>query len=66
MRAIYRVTIHGRTLESADVRKLLARAVVEKRNMDRVFRCASNAGTVRVASRPTVYAVSQEASERLA
>jgi hypothetical protein len=38
VREIYRVTIHGRTLESADVRKLLARAVAEKRNMDRILR----------------------------
>jgi len=66
MRAIYRVTIHGRTLESADVRKLLARAVVEKRNMDRVFRCASSAGSVRVPLTPPVCAARPEASERLA
>jgi hypothetical protein len=35
---IYRVTIHGRTLENCDVRKLLARAVQEKKSMDRVLR----------------------------
>ncbi len=38
---IYRVTIHGRTFESRDLRQLLARAVSEKRNMDRTVRlCA--------------------------
>jgi len=66
MRAIYRVTIHGRTLESADVRKLLARAVVEKRNMDRVFRCASSSSGVRAAVTPPAYAARQETSEHLA
>jgi hypothetical protein len=34
MHRIYQVTIHGRTLESRDLRKLLARAVSEKRVMD--------------------------------
>jgi hypothetical protein len=32
---IYQVTIHGRLMQSRDLRSLLARAVVEKRNMDR-------------------------------
>jgi hypothetical protein len=41
MRAIYRVTIHGRTLESGDLQKLLARAVQEKRNMDRILKSQS-------------------------
>lgn len=41
MRAIYRVTIHGRTLESGDLQKLLARAVQEKRNMDRILQSQS-------------------------
>lgn len=40
MHTIYRVTIRGRTLESRDLRKLLAKAVEEKRNMDRVLRYA--------------------------
>ena len=35
MHTIYQVTIHGRTLESRDLRRLLARAVSEKRIMDR-------------------------------
>jgi hypothetical protein len=34
MKAIYRVTIHGVTLESGDLKQLLARAVSEKRSMD--------------------------------
>jgi hypothetical protein len=38
MKRLYRVTIHGRTLENCDVRKLLARAVQEKKSMDRVLR----------------------------
>ena len=38
MRDIYSVTIHGRTLESRDLRQLLARAVSEKRGMDQRFR----------------------------
>jgi hypothetical protein len=35
MSKIYYVTIKGRTLESRDLRELLARAVSEKRNLDR-------------------------------
>ncbi len=38
MQKIYQVTIHGRTLESRDLRKLLARAVTEKRVMDNRLR----------------------------
>ena len=38
MKQIFRVSIHGRTLESRNLQRLLARAVAEKRNMDRVFR----------------------------
>ena len=38
MRDIYRVTIHGRTLESRDLRQLLARAVSEKRGMEQRLR----------------------------
>jgi hypothetical protein len=34
MERIYQVTIHGRKLESRDLRLLMARAVTEKRNMD--------------------------------
>ncbi len=34
MNEIYHVTVRGRRLESRDLRKLLARAVAEKRNMD--------------------------------
>jgi len=35
MQRVYRVTIHGRVLESSDLRKLLSRAVTEKRAMDK-------------------------------
>lgn len=38
MKPIYRVTVHGQVLESADLRRLLARAVAEKRAMDGHFR----------------------------
>jgi hypothetical protein len=35
MKRIYSVMIKGRTLESRDLRELLARAVTEKRKLDR-------------------------------
>jgi hypothetical protein len=35
---IYRVQICGRTLESRNLKLLMARAVAEKRSMDRKFR----------------------------
>jgi hypothetical protein len=35
---IYQVTVRGRKLESRDLRKLLARAVAEKRAMDQRLR----------------------------
>ena len=35
MKQIYRTRIHGQTLESRNLRDLLARAVLEKRQMDR-------------------------------
>jgi hypothetical protein len=35
MNKIYCVTIKGRTLESRDLKELLARAVAEKRNQNR-------------------------------
>jgi hypothetical protein len=38
MNSIYRVTVQGRILESRDLRKLLARAVAEKRSMDQRLR----------------------------
>ncbi len=40
MGRVYTVTINGRTLESRDLKELLARAVTAKRNMgrDRMFR----------------------------
>ena len=41
MKQIYRLTIHGRTLESADLRKLLSRAVREKRSRDRMLQYAT-------------------------
>ncbi len=40
MNKIYYVIIQGRTLESRDLRTLLARAVAEKRNLDRRLRQA--------------------------
>ena len=54
MKQIYRLTIHGRTLESADLRKLLSRAVREKRSMDRMLRYAPG---VRVDSLPAIVAL---------
>ena len=41
MQTIYRVKIHGRILESRDLKRLLARAVSEKRNMDQRIRLFS-------------------------
>jgi hypothetical protein len=43
MKRIYSVIIKGRTLESGDLRELLARAVNEKRKLDRAvpFRSCS-------------------------
>jgi hypothetical protein len=41
MNPIYQVKIHGRTLESRNLRQLLARAVSEKRNMDQRIRICS-------------------------
>jgi len=38
MKSIYQVTIQGRTFESRDLKQLLARAVSEKRNLDRNMR----------------------------
>jgi hypothetical protein len=38
MNVIYEVTVRGRRLESRDLRKLLARAVAEKRSMDQRLR----------------------------
>jgi hypothetical protein len=38
MNGIYQVTIRGRKLESRDLRRLLARAVAEKRAMDHRLR----------------------------
>jgi hypothetical protein len=35
MNKIYYVVIKGRTLESRDLKELLARAVAQKRNLDR-------------------------------
>ena len=41
MNAIYQVTVRGRKLESRDLRKLLARAVAEKRTMDHRLRLSA-------------------------
>lgn len=61
MRAIYRVTIHGRILESGDLQKLLARAVQEKRNMDRILQSQSR---LRSAS-STATVIAQQLSHRV-
>lgn len=50
MRQIYRVTIQGHTLESTDVRKLLSRAVEEKRNRSRFAIRSAGMIATRVAS----------------
>jgi hypothetical protein len=53
MKEIYAVTIHGKILESHNLRQLLARAVWEKRSMDarlRIF--AQIAGDTLVSSSP--------------
>ena len=42
MKEIYRTTIHGQILESRNLRHLLARAVSEKREMDRKMRIFSS------------------------
>lgn len=42
MQRIYQVKIHGRVLESSDLRKLLSRAVSEKRAMDKRIRMLSD------------------------
>jgi hypothetical protein len=41
MGKVYYVMIKGRTLESRDLKELLARAVTEKRNLDRKERLRS-------------------------
>ncbi len=38
MNQIYRVVVGGKSLESRDIRKLLARAVAEKKSFDWRFR----------------------------
>jgi hypothetical protein len=50
MSSIYQVKIHGRTLESRNLRQLLARAVSEKRSMDHRIRVCSRTGQNRVAA----------------
>jgi hypothetical protein len=37
MKKIYSVIIKGRTLESRDLKELLAKAVTEKRKLDRIL-----------------------------
>jgi hypothetical protein len=41
MKEIYRITIRGKILESRDLRKLLAMAVTEKREIDRRLEISS-------------------------
>jgi hypothetical protein len=53
MNGIYTVTIHGKILESSNLRQLLARAVREKRSMDaRLHIFARLAGDTLVSSSP--------------
>ena len=59
MNHIYRVTIQGRTFESRDIRRLLARAVNEKRSLDRRIRVFAGRG---LQGDSTFGAVSQEAA----
>ena len=42
MKEIYQITIRGRKMESCDLRQLLARAVREKRSLDRRLRISSS------------------------
>jgi len=49
MQQIYQVTIRGKVLESRDLRKLLSRAVFEKKMMDRRFRLNFSQSAVRIA-----------------
>ncbi len=49
MQQMYQVTIHGKILEGSDLKKLLSRAVTEKKTVDRKFRPAFPPGTVRIA-----------------
>ena len=37
MKKVYYISIKGKTLESRDLKELLARAVAQKRNSDRAF-----------------------------
>jgi hypothetical protein len=50
MSSIYQVKIHGRTLESRNLRQLLARAVSEKRSMDHRIRVCSHKDQARVSA----------------
>ena len=57
MQKIYSVMIKGRTLESRDLKELLARAVSEKRNSDRISRPQSGScGKPPVENIPNTYA----------
>jgi hypothetical protein len=51
MKEIYTVTIQGHTLESADLRKLLSRAVREKRDRDRMHHYAAVAAPPKARAR---------------
>jgi len=51
MQRIYYVMIKGRTLESRDLKELLARAVSEKRSSDRKLRLQVASGAVENSSR---------------
>ena len=51
MQTIYKVKIHDRILESRDLKRLLARAVSEKRNMDQKIRLLSSPAALNGASK---------------
>jgi hypothetical protein len=57
MKEIYRITIHGRVLESRDLRILLARAVSEKREMDRRMRVFAGLRSSLISNRSLIPAI---------
>jgi len=63
MQKIYYVMIKGRTLESRDLKELLARAVSEKRSSDRKLRLQSRSyGQAAVENMPHTYVSTRSAA----
>jgi hypothetical protein len=56
MGKVYYVSIQGRTLESRNLKELLARAVSEKRSRDRKYRLQAYAGAMTFAENNAVAA----------